>query len=478
MNRERAETYLRLLAEVEMRKVLSPRTPRAADAPATMFPVKVIRVAWTLTAVDALDRGTAKNVLADIQLALTARGLAEPGATTRVYSGSYFRAVARPLARGAGSASTGTPDRHVPVGRVLPFHTDMVIGELGLMSFSHTDHGARFTASSRIRNLLGPSPAEWPFNQFIARDDRGHRYRLDFEMVGPPEWVCYPSLRPEPPRDIRWLDVTAPGEAAVRISLERDAPRTPDGAGPQVRETGLSAGEHLLNQIAARLLATGPLDLAPGAVSDLAPVLGETVAALEAAEALSPLSPVPGRLVALCAGLSVSGHGITAPRARKLPEPWFSLLAYWLLRNPDTVPAHDGFAAVTTVLPELDGIRLVLLGVHNGDGNSWLHAHAAGRLPDEQYGPFGLDASFPLSFWIRDSGRRWHVAPPAYWFPDSGSHHLLGGRRPGGAGERTLLLRLVPPLARSTPWIEVLVSGRSAEVQARLPLHWEASHDR
>jgi hypothetical protein len=124
------------------------------------------------------------------------------------------------------------------------------------------------------------------------------------------------------------------------------------------------------------------------------------------------------------------------------------------------------------MMPELDGIRLVLLGVHNSDGRSWLHAQAAGRLPDEQYGPFGLDASLPNSVWIRDSGGQWHAAPLAYWFPDSGSHHALGGRRPGGAGERALTLRLVPPLARSTPWIEVLAAGRSAEVRARLPLRW------
>jgi hypothetical protein len=147
---------------------------------------------------------------------------------------------------------------------MLLFHDEMVSGGFDLMSFSHTACGARFTTSWRIRNLLGPSPPEWPFNQFKVRDDRGHRYRLDFRMVGPPESTCDLRLYPEPPRDIRWLDVIAPGEAAVRISLEREAPGTPDGAGPQVRETGLSVAEHLLNQIAERLLATAPRGGRPG----------------------------------------------------------------------------------------------------------------------------------------------------------------------------------------------------------------------
>src|SRR5207344_1455004 len=97
--------------------------------------------------------------------------------------------------------------------------------------------------------------------------------------------------------------------------------------------------------IGARLLATAPQDLALGLV-DLTTGLGETVAALGAAGALSPLSPVPGRL----AGLGVSGHGIAPPPARELPEPWFSLLAHYLRRKPDTVPVHDGFATGTAVL--------------------------------------------------------------------------------------------------------------------------------
>jgi hypothetical protein len=38
-----------------------------------------------------------------------------------------------------------------------------------------------------------------------------------------------------------------------------------------------------------------------------------------------------------------------------------------------------------------------------------------------------------------------------------------------------LWLRVVPPLDYGTPWIDVVAAGRSAEVQARLPLSWK--HD-
>ena len=40
-------------------------------------------------------------------------------------------------------------------------------------------------------------------------------------------------------------------------------------------------------------------------------------------------------------------------------------------------------------------------------------------------------------------------------------------------GDYALTLRLVPPLARSATWIEVLAAGRSAEVRARLPVRWQ-----
>jgi hypothetical protein len=36
-----------------------------------------------------------------------------------------------------------------------------------------------------------------------------------------------------------------------------------------------------------------------------------------------------------------------------------------------------------------------------------------------------------------------------------------------------LWLRVVPPLDRGTPWIDVVATGQSAEVRATLPLSWK-----
>jgi hypothetical protein len=504
MNRERAETHLRLVAEAELRDCLT-RPPRLAfpGAPLVTAPAKLARAAWALTAVGALDSATVEGILADVELALIARrqlGPYGPGRMSPVsaawVSGQMVPAVHRigplrhqgpnPLARlsrlEAGVAATGprqvpaatepragtrgAADRYVPVGLMILFHDQTISGELDLMSYVHTAAGARLVATWQVRDPLGSGRRGLPpVDQIAVADDRGARYKLGFSTRFGPESSCELSLHPDPPQDVRWLDITAPGEAAVRVNLERQDPLR---ARPEVSKIDLSPGEHLLSLIAERLLtmaAEFPQDLrlrlvpvSPGPVSDLATDLGHTVAALEAAEVLSPLSPVPGRLATLCASLRVVGHGITAAPAVSLPEPWLSLLAHYHRRKPDTAPPRDGFAAMTAALPEVDDIGLVLLGLHNSGGETWMNALAFGPLPGDQHGPPALEDSFPLSVWIRDSGGRWHAARPAGW-------HDHGG-------EYMLTLQLIPALSRSTVWIEVLATGQSAEVRATVPLRW------
>jgi hypothetical protein len=113
---------------------------------------------------------------------------------------------------------------------------------------------------------------------------------------------------------------------------------------------------------------------------------------------------------------------------------------------------------MTFALPELDGIRLVLLGLHTTGGVTSLHALARGLKPDARAGPCGVETYFPLSVWIRDSGGRWHAVQSSGW-------HRAGP-------EYALRLWLVPPLPRSATWVEVLAAGRSAQVRARLTLRW------
>ncbi len=69
MDREGAETYLRLLAEAALRGSLTPAAAQAPNASTIMV------VGHALTAVEALDPVTAEEILADFRLAVTVRHL-------------------------------------------------------------------------------------------------------------------------------------------------------------------------------------------------------------------------------------------------------------------------------------------------------------------------------------------------------------------------------------------------------------------
>jgi len=489
MNREGAETFLRLLAETAMRDQLAPDPPAWSGGPGAGR-VRVNAVGQALTAVGALDGATVEDVLADFDLAVSLRRLHDPGpagtghrrARATIRAASAAQGQARTIIRAPAAPppppppdldpDQGAADRFVPIGLTVPFHRDGLSGELYLMSFAHTGSGARLIALwgtpalSREHELgLQPTGA-LPVDLFTVTDDRGSAYELSFADAGGSEVTSQINLHPAPPDDIRWLAVAAPPGPAVRVNLE--PADGPPGGGPEVSAANLSAGEQLLILLAERLLVltarsslTRRLELpaiGPGVMEVMGTGLGDIIAGLEAVDVLSPLSPVPARLAALCASLRLGGHEITATPADDLPEPWLSLLAHYQRRRPDTTQVRDGFAAVTAVLPELDGIRLALVGLHNTQGSTVLHVLARGVRREERLGPHGINLDFPLSFWLRDDGGRWHAAHPAEWRP-ADPEHSIG-------------LVLVPPLPRSTAWVEVLAGGRSGEVRVRLPLRW------
>jgi hypothetical protein len=576
MNREGAETYLRLLAEAMMRGSLPPaQGPPWAHGPGGGR-ARVTAAGLALTAVGAVDVETAEDILADFDLAVNLRqlhgpasrsaagtmppgttvpgtavprtaasgsvpgtvppGVAPPGTlpvgtvppgiggppgigppgiglpgialpgvmppgigpagtmsaaamarwTARIKSGRSLGPLTRAgrLAGSGPAESHGSPeqdpdpapagpaaaDRFLPVGLRVPFHDEGISGDMYLLSFAQTGAGARFIAAWENRVLPSQYPMGLqysdliPLELFTVTDDRGARYNLILTPGSGPEWINEIGLRPVPPDSVRWLDVAAPGGPAVRVDLEREN----QDAEPEVTEASLSAGEHLLIMLADRLLTVAPEAgrdwrrqmpvMSPGLLQAMTAGLGDIVAALEAADVLSPLSPLPARLAALCASLGIGGHGITVAPAHDLPERWLSLLAHYQRRKPEMTQARDGYAAVAAALPELDGIRLALLGLDNTEGGSSLHVLATGLEAAGHPGPLGIDLDFPLSLWLRDSGGRWHASRAAGW-------HRVGG-------ERALRLKLVPPLPRSTAWIEVLAGGRSAEVRARVPLRW------
>jgi hypothetical protein len=483
VDREGAETYLRLLAEAAMRGSLTPATaPRAPNASTIMA------AGHALTAVGALDPVTAEEILTDFRLAVTVRQLHHEPADQGVTPAGWLtqsRAILRPRQPRARSPEEGMPredaghgradlaGRFVSVGLTVPFRAGAVSGELCLMSFAQTGSGARFIAAWQVHSpslevqLSHHYPGLIPIDEFTVTDDRGARYQLDLTPGSDLAWPDMIRLSPAPPETIRWLDVAPPYRQAVRVDLCSSEP-APAGseARVSVSDTKLSPGEHLLVMLAERLLTGTPEFPRRGLLAApptsprqvVAGGFGVIIAALEAAGVLSRLSPVPARLATLCASLDLTGHGIAAPPTLDLPEPWLSLLAHYQRRKPEPTQMREGYVALAASLPELDGIRVNLLGLQHAQGGSVLHALVQGRIPEPRPGPLDIDLNFPLSLWLRDSGGRWHAARPDRC-------HQAGS-------ERAIRLRLVPPLTRPADCVEVLASGRSAEVRATLPLRW------
>jgi len=453
-------------------------------------------VAQVLTAVHALDQEAADQILDDFALAMGTRQAGEGGQLSPDL-GSLLRSPAAHLplgmlmsSRPSGAsppAAPGSPHRVVPVGQMIAVRgaaenvsgeMEDVRGEMYVLSYAQTASGARLTMAARTRGEfvppgIGPSYryrpyATFPVHQFTATDNRGTRYQVGFIGRGerrPSELTGQITLQPDPPSGIRWLDLaTTAGEPAVRIDLNR-----PTDGEITASQAIASPGEHVLHYIAMRLLLLAlefpeeirlhPAVPVPEPFTCIADGLGDVVAVLQACGALSALSPVPGQLAALCAGLKITGHGITAPPARDLPEPWLSMLAHYFRRKPRTALASDGCAAVAAAFPELDGIRLTIVGLHNSAGRTVLFVQADGLNPDGYDGRRDVEPDFPLRIWIRDSDGRWHATRPCGW---AGTDHT----------EVTMRLQVLPALNRPA-WIDVFAAGHSAQVRAALPLRWQ-----
>src|SRR5207247_8804763 len=129
-------------------------------------------------------------------------------------------------------------------------------------------------------------------------------------------------------------------------------------------------------------------------------------------------------------------------------------------RTPQSAPGSR--AATAAELPQLDGARLAVLGVHHGERGTTLHLHAGGVTMEDDWEYYRAVRPLP-TLWIRDNAGRWHA-----------THHYAP-RPLGDDGEVTLELAIAPPLEAAAPWADLVAAGQSAEVRARLRLSWKGT---
>src|SRR5208282_3003805 len=144
-----------------------------------------------------------------------------PGGLAPNAQANLARLMLRPLNPSAGhhQPPPHAPWRVVPVGQVMRTRVGGVQGELHLLAYIQTAADARFTAVSYRGPGQAPErhrpPRGVPLaHQFTAVDDQGTSYQFSASL-GPvhAEWSGVLDLRPDPPHEIRWLDLsTIPGE--------------------------------------------------------------------------------------------------------------------------------------------------------------------------------------------------------------------------------------------------------------------------
>ncbi len=440
MDREGAETYLRLLAEAELRRAT---TIARGSLPGQWRSTRLEVVAPALRAVGAVGTDVTDEIEADLGLALAGR-----------YRLSLYH-IGRPRSRPVPRRVAG---RIVPVGQVIKVRHDdlrdeiLVVAYAGVAGVAGLAGGARFIVVGR------------PFPPFAAVDDQGVSYQITWTGGHTASELL---LRPAPAHQIRWLDFTGAVEAPARINL---GPRNP---GPDVSVTPAvqSPGELLLEVIAARILSLvgyRPRDdpAPPTASADLHAFIGDApghiVAALREAGVLAHDSPAPGQLAGLCARIGLDGHGITAPPAGDLPERWESMLTPPLRRGWRPPPAPAILAVTAAELPERDGATITILGVTQSllldEPRTIMHLLASGVTVEDDW-KFARGIIPLPALWIRDSNGRWHTT-------------RADGVSPwGDTGMVALGLEIVPPVEHGTAWIEVSAAGSTAQAQVTLPLN-------
>ena len=248
MGDERAETYLRVLAEAELRR--AGEQIRLVDAMAgtdawspqgsSLFGVteraqwKVGRTARILVAAGVLDQECLDDATGVLSAAIQVRSrlMLNWYRSRGVLHRTIFGPAVVPVAASPGRPGhAGHAHRADARGgqRPAPYGASHVPGGDRDRGPDHRRH-AYALAPGRFEPRPGGHRGRThhlPYDQFWGVDDEGTRYTARFE-AGYGEaaaWRGVIQFSPVPPRRARWLDLTGDGTPLVRLSLRPDAAR-------------------------------------------------------------------------------------------------------------------------------------------------------------------------------------------------------------------------------------------------------------
>jgi hypothetical protein len=435
---ERAEIYLRLAVEAALRSAANQR------------PDQVRTAADVLVDAGLLADTVAAQIIADMNVALRVRGRrASTGFAARLRGMAPLqpggRLGAQPgevLAPAGGQAPSwrvlpagpGTPASRL---MALILMADRALAPATLF-FPPADGPPEYTGASPLAELTGT-------------DDAGMHYRLGFgdgTWAGS-TWTGTVIFVPAPSAAARWLAIMSPNGALLRVNIAVAPPGAaqPSAVAGPVPET---PGERLLTRRAEAMLAANALGYP---VQDGQPSPGETVAVLEGAGALAPLSLAPARLAALGQLLGLATQGPTD----EVPARWTAVMTHYGRRRQ--LSPVTGTAAIAAELPEVDGTRFVIAGLRSGGSGTFVHVLADRlRRPVTRRRP-GPPADIGFSWWFRDDADGWHLG-------------AVEDVSPVGGAEGMLRLALLPPLGHAATALTAEIRGATQQVTADLPVRW------
>ena len=84
------------------------------------------------------------------------------------------------------------------------------------------------------------------------------------------------------------------------------------------------------------------------------------------------------------------------------------MLARYHRRSPQPGPAPGSWAATAAELPQLDGARVAVLGLHHAEHGTILYLHTGGVTMEDDWEYYRAVRPLP-ALWIRDNTGRWHA---------------------------------------------------------------------
>jgi hypothetical protein len=434
---ERAETYLRLVAEAALRSPAHARADQVRNA------------ADVLVDAGVLTDTVAAQIIADLNVALGVRGRR----STRGLA-SRLRGMS-PLRPGQGLALRPGQKMELSGGAVPPwrvFPAGAGTSASRLMALILTADRALAPATLYFPPLDGPPDSGYsPLAQLTGTDDIGMQYRLGFSngTWAGSAWTGTIVFVPAPTAAARWLAIASPNGPLLRADITTAPPAspTPNAALRPVPET---PGERLLTRRAEAMLAANALGFPVG---HREPGPGEAVVALEGAGVLPPLSAAPVRLAALGQLLGLATEG----PMEEVPDRWTAVMAHYGRRR--RFNAVTGTGAIAAELPEIDGARFVIAGLRSGSAGTFLHVLVDRPRRSINWGRPGPPADIGFSWWFRDDMDHWHLG-------------AVEDVSPAGGPEGMLRLALLPPLGHESSVLTAEIRGATQQVTANLPVRW------